>query len=245
MPNAQSKRYEDSWKRFTSQRRSQARFLISVLTIAALLFVFGLIAQEVSEKEPLWFDQNIMLALHNPANPSALMGPAWFQIMGRDITSLGGTIVIGFLTFAIAGYLFLTQRPAVAWLILGAVLGGVALNELLKFIFMRPRPDPVAHTARLFSSSFPSGHATVSAIAYLTIGALLARLHESLTVRVYIISIAGVLILLIGMSRVYLGVHYPSDVLAGWCIGTAWAMGCWVLMTWLQQRGRVEPPNPL
>jgi undecaprenyl-diphosphatase len=244
MRSAQSEQNRDSWKRFPSQGRSRPRLLISVLTIAVLLFVFGLIAQEVSEKEPLGFDENIMLALRNPADPSALIGPPWFQIMGRDITSLGGTIVIGILTFAIAGYLFLTHNPAAAWLVLGAVLGGVALNDLLKFAFARPRPDLVTHATRLFSSSFPSGHATVSAIAYLTIGTLLACLHETLAIRVYIISIAVLLILLIGMSRVYLGVHYPSDVLAGWCIGTAWAMGCWVLMTWLQQRGRVEPPDP-
>jgi len=107
-----------------------------------------------------------------------------------------------------------------------------------------PSPDFVAHAARVFTSSFPSGHATLSAITYLTMGALLARLHTSLRIRIYLISVAVFLILLIGMSRVYLSVHYPTDVLGGWCIGAAWAMGCWVLMTWLQQGGRVEPPDP-
>jgi len=244
MPNARREQNGNFWKRFARKARSQTCLLISVLTIAALLLAFGLIAHEVSEKEPLAFDQKIMLTLRNPADPSALIGPVWFQEMARDITSLGSRIVLGFITCAIVGYLFLAYRPAAAWLMLGAVLGGVTLSDLLKFTFARPRPDFLTPAARVFSLSFPSGHATLSAITYLTIGALLARLHASLTIRVYIISIALLLILLVGLSRIYLGVHYPSDVLGGWCIGTAWAMGCWVLMTWLQHRGRVEPPTP-
>jgi undecaprenyl-diphosphatase len=142
------------------------------------------------------------------------------------------------------GYLFLARRSAVAWLMLSAVLGGVALNNLLKFAFARPRPDFVTHAARVFTTSFPSGHATLSAITYLTMGALLARIHSSLTIRIYLMLVAVFLILLIGMSRIYLGVHYPTDVLGGWCVGAAWAIGCWVLMVWLQNRGQVEPPEP-
>src|SRR6202022_982348 len=232
------------WQRFAVPWCSETWLLISILTIAVLLFAFGLVAQEVSEGEPLTFDQNVMLALRNPANPSVPVGPTWLREMARDITSLGSTIVLGIITFAVVGYLFLARRPAVAWLMLGTVLGGGALNNLLKFAFARPRPDFVAHAARVFTSSFPSGHATLSAITYLTMGALLARLHTSLTIRIYFITVAGFFILLIGMSRVYLGGHYPTDVLGGWCIGAAWAMGCWVLMTWLQQGGRVEPPDP-
>src|ERR1700704_5324986 len=232
------------WRGFASHCRLETWILMSVLTISVLLFAFGLIAQEVSEGELLTFDKSVMRALRNSANPSIPIGPPWLQEAARNITSLGSTIVLGIITFAVVGYLFLTRRPAVAWLMLGAVLGGVALNNLLKFAFARPRLDFVAHAARVFTSSFPSGHATLSAITYLTMGALLARLHTSLRIRIYLISVAVFLILLIGMSRVYLGVHYPTDVLGGWCIGAAWAMGCWVLMTWLQQGGRVEPPDP-
>jgi undecaprenyl-diphosphatase len=126
---------------------------------------------------------------------------------------------------------------------LGAVLGGVAINNLLKYAFARPRPDFVTHAARVFTTSFPSGHATLSAITYLTMGALLARIHHSLAIRIYLMSVAVFLILLIGMSRIYLGVHYPTDVLGGWCIGAAWAMGWWVLMAWLQNKGQVESPD--
>jgi undecaprenyl-diphosphatase len=229
------------WKRFVMPRRSETWL---VLTIAVLLFAFGLVAQEVSEGEPLTFDQNVMLALRNPANPSVPVGPAWLREMARDVTSLGSTIVLGIITFAVVGYLFLTRRTAVAWLMLGAVLGGIALNNLLKYAFARPRPDFVTHAARVFTTSFPSGHAALSAITYLTVGALLARIHPSLAIRIYLMAVAVFLILLIGMSRIYLGVHYPTDVLGGWCIGAAWAMGCWVLTAWLQNRGQVEPPEP-
>ena len=161
----------------------------------------------------------------------------------RDVTALGSTIVLGIVLFAVVGYMFIARKRAEAWLMLGAVLGGVALNNILKFSFARPRPDLVAPAARVFTPSFPSGHATMSAITYLTLGALLAHTHASRPMRIYFMSLAALLTVLVGLSRVYLGVHYPTDVLAGWCIGTAWAMACWLLMTWLQREGRVDPPE--
>lgn len=166
------------------------------------------------------------------------------QEAARDITSLGSVVVLVIITFAIVGYLFLIRRPGMAWLMLTAVLGGLALNSLLKFIFARPRPD-FAHAARVFTASFPSGHATLSAITYLTIGTLLARAFPSFPVSLYFMLLAAFLTVLIGASRIYLGVHYPTDVLGGWCVGAAWAIFCWVLMAWLQQEGQVEPPGPL
>ena len=175
-----------------------------------------------------------MRALRNPANPSIPIGPPWLREAARNITSLGSTIVLGIISLAVVGYLFLARKPAEAWLILGAVLGGIALNNLLKFAFARARPDFVSPAARVFTKSFPSGHATFSAITYLTIGALLAQTHPSFTIRLYFMSLAAFLTVLIGLSRIYLGVHFPTDVLGGWCIGAAWAMGCWVLVAWLQ-----------
>ena len=191
------------------------------------------------------FDRQIILALRNPANPSVPIGPAWLQEAARDITSLGSNIVLGIITFAVAGYLFLVHKPSVAWSMLIAVLGGGALNNLLKVAFARPRPDFSIRAVRVFTTSFPSGHATLSAITYLTIGALLARTYPSLTMSLYFMSLAIFLTVLIGLSRIYLGVHYPTDIFGGWCIGAAWAMGCWVLMAWLQNTGQVEPPSPL
>ena len=145
------------------------------------------------------------------------------------MTSLGSIIVLSMVTLAVAGYLFLARRCASAALTLIAVFGGMALTELLKSAFARPRPDFVAHATQVFTASFPSGHASLSAIAYLTIAALLAQSQPLLRMRVYIVSLAGLVTALIGFSRVYLGVHYPTDVLGGWCVGAAWALACWAI----------------
>jgi undecaprenyl-diphosphatase len=126
---------------------------------------------------------------------------------------------------------------------LGTVLSGVALNNALKLSFARPRPDLVLPAVRVFTTSFPSGHATMSAITYLTIAVMLARTHSEISIRIYFLALAGLLTVLVGLSRIYLGVHYPTDVVAGWCVGTAWAMGCWVLVTWLQHRKQLESPE--
>jgi undecaprenyl-diphosphatase len=216
-----------------------------VLTIAGLIFAFGLIAQEVVKGKTLAFDRLIMLSLRSTADPSVPIGPAWLPEAARDVTSLGSIIVLVIITLAIVGYLFLAGKPAVAWLMLIAVFGGIALSDLLKFAFARARPDILAPLARVFTTSFPSGHATLSAITYLTIGAVLARSQHSSTISLYVMSLAAFLTMIIGVSRIYLGVHYPTDVLAGWCIGTAWAMGCWAIMARLQSVGQVEPPRPM
>ena len=226
----------------TMQRTGMTPF---VLTIAGLIFAFGLIAQEVVKGKTLAFDRLIMLSLRSTTDPSLPIGPAWLPEAARDVTSLGSSIALVIITMAIVGYLFLAGKPAVAWLMLIAVFGGIALSDLLKFAFARARPDIVAPLARVFTTSFPSGHATLSAITYLTIGAVLARSQPSSTISLYVMSLAAFLTMIIGVSRIYLGVHYPTDVLGGWCIGTAWAMGCWAIMARLQSVGQVEPPSPL
>jgi len=210
-----------------------------LLAISCLLFIFGLLAQTVVEGKSSAFDRSIILAFRDHGNPSVPIGPAWLQEAARDLTSLGSIIVLIIITVAIAGYLFLARKQAAAWLMLVAVFGGIALSDLLKFAFGRPRPDFISPAARVFTTSFPSGHATLSAITYLTIAALLARSQSSPRIGVYFIVLAALLTILIGVSRIYLGVHYPTDVLGGWCVGAAWALGCWVLMTWLQHGGRI------
>ena len=216
-----------------------------VLIIAGLVFAFGFIAQEVVKGKTLAFDREVMLALRNSADTSVPIGPAWLPEAARDITSLGSIIVLVIITLVVVGCLFLAGKSAVAWLMLIAVFGGIALSDLLKFAFGRARPDIVTPLARVFTTSFPSGHATLSAITYLTIGAILARSQPSSPISFYFMSLAVFLTVLVGVSRIYLGVHYPTDVLAGWCIGAAWAMGCWAIVTYLQSVGQVEPPSPL
>jgi undecaprenyl-diphosphatase len=221
-------------------KTSRRTALLSVLVMACLLFAFGFIAQEVFEGKTLAFDRWVILALRDPANPSTPAGPAWVQEAARDLTSLGSIIVLAIITMAVAGYLFLARQQAAAWFVLIAVFGGIALIDVLKALFARPRPDVVAHAARVFTASFPSGHASLSAITYLTIAALLARSQSSLRIGAYFIALAVFLTIVIGISRLYLGVHYPTDILAGWCIGAAWAIACWAIAAWFQADGRAE-----
>jgi undecaprenyl-diphosphatase len=222
---------------------AETRLLVSLLAMAALLLTFGLIADVAMEEEVSAFDRSVLLAFREDPNSKEPIGPHWLQGGARDITALGSFTVLGIVLVAVVGYSLLIGRRVAAWLMLGAVLGGVALNSLLKLFFARPRPVLVAPAVEVYTASFPSGHAAISAITYLTLAALLARTTASRRIRIYFIAIGMLLTFLIGLSRVYLGVHYPTDVIAGWCLGSAWALACWVVMTRLQQRGEAEPPG--
>ena len=209
------------------------------LLIAVLLCLFGLIAREVASGKRNAFDRYLSLALRSSVDPRQPVGQAWVHEAARDVTSLGSIIVVLITTAAIAGYLFLAHSAGLAGLILLSVLGGIGLNSLLKHVFARPRPNFIIPMARVFTTSFPSGHAMLSATAYLTIGALLSRAAPSETLSLYFMSLAVFMTVLIGFSRIYLGVHYPTDVLAGWCVGASWAALCSLLMTWLQVKDHV------
>jgi undecaprenyl-diphosphatase len=200
--------------------------------IALPLWAFSEIAEEVGEGDARWFDESVLLALRtsDPADP---IGPRWFELSVMDVTALGGFGVLALVTLLAIGFLLALKRWPDALLLLIATLGGTAISEGLKMGFNRPRPDLVAHIVDATSMSFPSGHAMLSAVTYLTLGALIARTQERLSMRRGILAAAILLTVLIGASRVYLGVHWPTDVLAGWCLGAAWALICWVVATWL------------
>jgi undecaprenyl-diphosphatase len=220
--------------------RQEVGALVALLISAALLLAFVNIANEVAEGETLAFDKAILLALRTPADVADPVGPRWLELAVKDITSLGGTAVLTLITLAAGGYLAMAGKRHAALLVLVAVGGGTILNWALKHIFSRPRPDFVAHVVDASSWSFPSGHAMLSAITYLTIGALLARVEPKRRLKAYLLGLAITLTLLVGASRIYLGVHYPSDVLAGWTVGAAWAILCWQVAQWLQRHGEIE-----
>ena len=215
----------------------------SLAVIAALILLFGKLAGEVLDGDTRSFDEFLLRALRNPADLADPIGPAWLEGMVRDITSLGSFSVLTIVTLSAVGYLLFDGKRGAAAFVLFAILGGAVLSELLKHIFARPRPELVAHLVDVHTASFPSGHAMSSAVTFLTLGALLTRIQSRRRLKIYLLSLAIFLTLLVGASRVYLGVHWPTDVLAGWCAGAAWAMGCWLLATWLQSRGRIEKPN--
>jgi undecaprenyl-diphosphatase len=232
-----STRMTDLWSRLG---RHELALLVSVLAIAGGLLGFALLADEVGEGDTRSFDHSVMLALRTPSDPADPIGPPWVEEMARDLTSLGSITVLTLVSFSVAGFLILSRRRGAAVLVLTAVFGGMVLSTLLKAGFERPRPDLVPHAVEVFTKSFPSGHAMLSAVTYLTLGALLARVQPHRRVKAYLLILAVFLTLTIGISRVYLGVHWPTDVLAGWCVGATWAMLCWVVASWLQRRGHVE-----
>lgn len=217
--------------------------LFLLLGAAVLLLAFGLIAEEVMEGSTKTLDAKIVLAFRNGDDLANPIGPAWLQSMARDITALGSVVVLWIILVAVVGYFFLVGKGVSASLILAAVLGGTALNSLLKLGFARPRPDLFVLPTKLLTASFPSGHAALSAITYLTLAALLARTTASGRIRSYFVAIGILLTLSVGVSRVYLGVHYPTDVLAGWCVGSAWALGCWAIFSIMQRHGKAERPG--
>lgn len=217
-------------------------WLLGGLFLAGLLvLVFGEIAEEVFEGDTTWFDRTILLSLRNPADHADPLGPAWLEEAARDVTALGSYAVLGIVVVAAIAYLLLVKRSEAALWVLASVLGGMLLSNALKHSFDRPRPDLVAHAAQVFTPSFPSGHAMLSAVTYLTIGALLASMHDSRRLKVFFLGLAIFITVIVGLTRVYLGVHYPTDVLAGWCLGAAWAAICWTVFRWLQERGTVKP----
>lgn len=213
--------------------------LIALFVLAALVLCFGWIASEVTEGDTKHFDVAILTAFRTPGDLSDLLGPPWFEEMVRDVTSLGSYAFIILLLVAAVGFLLLVHKHALALALTAAELGGMLTSTLLKNLFHRARPD-LEHATRVFTASFPSGHATLSAVTFLTLGALLTRTNADHRVKVYFMAVAVFLTFIVGVSRVYLGVHYPSDVLAGWCVGSAWALLCWVLVLKLQRQGQVE-----
>jgi undecaprenyl-diphosphatase len=193
----------------------------------------------VFEGKTLPIDEVLILAIRNPQDLSDPLGARWVEELGRDFTALGGTGVLAFITFAVIGYLLLNRRYRIMTLVIIAVGGGMVLSLLLKGGFDRPRPELVPHGSYVYTASFPSGHSMMSAVVYLTLGALLARISPKRRTKAYILTIAVITTLAVGVSRVYLGVHWPSDVLGGWTLGAAWALLCWLVARWLQMRGQV------
>jgi undecaprenyl-diphosphatase len=211
----------------------------AILLLGALGF-YG-IADEVTEGDTLHLDERILMAMRVPGDPTRAVGPAWVEEAFRDFTGLGGVGVLGLLTIAALGYLWLRgMRRAVLYVLL-AIGGGLLISLALKAGFQRPRPELVSHGARVYTASFPSGHSMLSAIVYLTGGAMLALAHERRAVRLYLIGCAVVATALVGISRVYLGVHWPTDVLAG---GAAWAALCWLVAQGLGIRGHLGEARP-
>ena len=213
----------------TLWRSQEVRLLAPIMALGIALWAFMKIAGEVLEGEAHALDLGILTWCRVNGQPDLPWGPLWFQEGMRDLTALGSPAVLAFTVLAVWGGLMLARQRGMAWLALGSAVGGQALALALKAVFSRDRPDAAFHATVAAGHSFPSSHAMMSAVVFLTLAALLARLTPRTTLRAYALGMAALLSGAVGVSRVYLGVHWASDVAAGWAGGAAWALACWLL----------------
>jgi undecaprenyl-diphosphatase len=220
--------------------RGRAWLVFACLTSLAILFL--MLTAQVRNFHGI--DEKILLLMREPGDPDNAIGTPRFEEFVRDISALGSQGVLFLGVFAACGFLLLRRQYHAAILLIVAAVGAYFVAAVLKGFFDRPRPSLVTpfsyHTG---TRSFPSGHSVMAASVYLTVGALLSRLVKPLGHKIYFIAMAALLAFLVGVSRVYLGMHHPTDVVAGWIIGAYWAGLCWEVTIAMQRRGKVEPPR--
>jgi undecaprenyl-diphosphatase len=223
-----------------AKHRVESRILLLFLAVAGGMLLLGKAASEVIEGDTLAFDRAVLLFLRDSSDPAMPIGPSWLRQVMVDVTALGSVAVLTIITTLAAGYLVAARKPSLALFTVGAVAGGALISTLLKIAYARTRPDIVAHLVGTDSASFPSGHAMNSAVTFLTLAVLIGRAEKSVAVRRYLISMAIALTLVIGFSRLYLGVHWPTDVAAGWIVGGMWAAACSLWAKRLQAHHTIE-----
>lgn len=231
---------DSTWRPRATGDSRLAAIAVSLLCLASLAG-FVVLAVYVQGGEVHRLDQQLLRAMRSASDVKDAIGPVWFEEMVRDVTAFGGTGPLAFIVLAVTGYLVVTGRPRTALLLVLVIVGGTALSFGLKAIIARPRPDLVPHGARVLTDSFPSGHATLSTVAYLTLASMLARVQSGRLARVYLVFLGLTIALAVGMTRVYLGVHWPSDVAGGLALGLAYASFAWLLERTLQRRRHIEP----
>ena len=216
--------------RLRKLERHEITWLVVGIGVCLLLWGFLALASEVMEGDTTALDTTILRALRKAGDPSRTIGPAWLQGAVLDLTAIGGPTVLWLVVLSVVGFLLLQARYRTAIVVMATAASGDVVNLVLKNVFLRPRPDVVPHLRDVSgTTSFPSGHAMESAIIYLTLGAMLMQLAERRVTKIYCIGLAVFLTLVVGITRVFLGVHYPTDVVAGWMFGFFWASLCWIV----------------
>lgn len=209
-------------------------FFIVVLGVA----FFVELADDMTEGDGRAFDQAVLHWMQPVAGQPR--GPWWLHEAATDITSLGGVAVLTLFALIAVAFLLIQKKRLSALLLVVGLAGGVALSEGLKAVFERERP-PVAYQAvETLNASFPSGHALLSTVFYLSLGVMLTRAFPQRRLKAFVLGAALVIAMLIGLTRVYLGAHWASDVLAGWSVGAAWAMALWLAAYAVARRQKVH-----
>jgi undecaprenyl-diphosphatase len=215
-------------------------FLLAGLMVMGLAYLFLELSDEVVEGSTQRIDDAVVIWFRQPDDRAQPIGPSWLREAMIDGTALGSPLVIGLVVAGTLGYLFVAGRGRLAWIVGGVVLLGGLFNLGAKYVIARDRPSVVPHLREVTTPSFPSGHSMMSAIVFMSVGILLARTMPKRALRAYCLGWGLAIPLLVGVSRVYLGVHYPTDVLAGWTAGFAWALFSWLLARWLDERDACE-----
>ncbi|WP_424927997.1 phosphatase PAP2 family protein [Amaricoccus tamworthensis] len=223
-----------------SRRHVEMTSLVLMGIIVAAGWALAELVDEVVEGSTRNLDRDILLLLRTPGDLSNPIGPPWLEEMGRDFTALGGVAVLTLTTVVVAVFFLLRHRWTSMLYILVAVGGGILISGFAKEFFDRPRPDLVPHGSIVHTASFPSGHSMMAAVTYLSLGVLIARVQPRRMLKIYTLAVAVLLAVCVGVSRVFMGVHWPTDVAAGWLAGGAWAMICLLVARNLARHGHVE-----
>lgn len=221
----------------TAMRRLEIWLLLALAAFGGGLWVVLQLASEVKEGETGAFDRALLLALRTPGDAHYPIGPRWVQESARDMTALGGFTVLAIITIAAVAVLLIYGRRTRALVFGMTVLAAQIAAEVVKAIIARPRPDLVSHLDLTYSTSFPSGHAVMSPVVYFTLALMIAEGEIRQSARVMLMGGAVLLVVAIGVSRIYLGVHWPTDVIGGWALGSAVALSSWLVVRRLQPGG--------
>ncbi|MEX0876431.1 MAG: phosphatase PAP2 family protein [Phycisphaerales bacterium] len=220
-------------RRLIALLHKETALVVALLLMVAGIWAFAEITDEVLEDEAV-IDAAVMDWVHGAGGDPR--GPRWLEVTALDLTALGGAPVLALMIALIAGFLAMTKQYREAVLVLVASLLGLGLSTVLKEVFSRERPQEGVQMAEAFTASFPSGHTMLSTVIYLTLGAILSATRPRRRERFYIIAAAVLIAGIVGLTRVYLGVHFPTDVLAGWSVGLAWTVLCLIVAHKLHPR---------
>lgn len=229
--------------RLLAAAKSELGLVAALMVAAGGLLAFLHVSEEVAEGDTHAFDLAVLKALRLPGDPNSLIGPKWLHLAATDVTALGSVTVLGLIVLLAVVFMASLKRWSAALLVLVGAGGGVAISQGLKQLFGRERPDLVYRAVEASNPSYPSGHAMLSAVVFLTLGALAARFSDRRRIKALALGAGVLLSVLVGLSRIYLGVHWASDVLGGWSLGAAWAMACWMAAWAWERRGGKRRPN--